>query len=806
MYTEYFGLQKAPFNSTLDPSMFYASPQHEEAMASLVYAVQERKGLVVVTGDVGTGKSLLGHMLLTQVSGGATAAVINNSHLLGADLLQAVAREFQLPVEPDFSTMELLSSLEEFFFTQQAKGRHTLIVIDDAHTFAEAHFEQLRLICNLESKDGKLAQIVLLGQFHLQNILQKPRMKQLSQRIFRTFHLSRFNREQTESYIKYRLTTGGLGDQDSVFTDESLDIIYQFSDGTPRLINNLCDNLLLSAFSDNTKVINADRTNMVIDEMMASAEAVGEATLATGQPDDIDKAITQITDQYVQSLENQINELESATINTDQRIQELHRLSAKLRAQELKFSEHQGAIDAKVRDLHRLTVSLQEQEHTLSQRESVLANRLQELRALSERLDGQEKRLAEREARLTEQLLQLDKTSKLIIEQDQKLAERTAFLDNKMTNKQVAFDRELNESRRAINRKWAEMKDMVAQSQERDLLNQNRMTALDRRLQDFTRLEQQIAQKEERLTKFLDDAEQRVSVRIADLNSSIEHLQHTMTTADKLQQKLIHSVKELEQIEQHATTLLQQPRDLLEKTEQQQEQVDRMRKLVQQASESLQQSVSMASEAKKESKAQCQRLDEATGTAEDVIEELSEQTAKTHKLRDVFREIYNHTEKQVSRLETQMQNTDIAVGRFGKMIHELQETAEKPQQLMKELRSMGSLAERNLHDGQVRLGELSSMIARAEKARQSIEALITATRRVAEKTRPMNIARTPLENRDETEITEPAAVERPSTLTQKIETLAEAVRRARSPQTGNAQPFVPPDVNEITMAQNETTQ
>lgn len=164
MYTEFFGLREAPFNSTSDPRFFFPSPQHEEALACLVYSVQERKGLVVVTGDVGSGKSLVTHMLVHRLGNTAETAVLSTSHLGGTEMLQGICREFQIPIDAGFNTMEVLASIEEYLLAVSAKDRGGVLIVDDAHALSETNFEQLRLISNLEVAQGKLLQIVLCGQ------------------------------------------------------------------------------------------------------------------------------------------------------------------------------------------------------------------------------------------------------------------------------------------------------------------------------------------------------------------------------------------------------------------------------------------------------------------------------------------------------------------------------------------------------------------------------------------------------------------------------------------------------------------
>ncbi|MCG3136513.1 MAG: hypothetical protein HJJLKODD_00347 [Phycisphaerae bacterium] len=786
MYTEFFGLREAPFNGTLDPKFFFASPQHEEALASLIYAAKEKKGLVVVTGEVGMGKTMLSRLMLTHLGSQVSTAVINNSQLPGTDILPAICREFQIPFEPTGTTMELLATLEDYLLTQQSKDRNSLIVIDDAHTLQEVHFEQLRLVSNLEVAGGKLVQIVLLGQFHLQNLLKRSSMKQLSQRIFRSFHLTRFKQEQTESYIQHRLRVAGFSRTEALFTPEALDIIHQYADGTPRLINNLCDNLLISAFSSGQSIIDAPQVQLVIDEIVTGSEE--NAAAFNQQPDEVDQAISQMTEQYVQSLENQINELETAAVDTDRRIQELHRLSAKLRSQELKFNEHQGLIDSKLRDLHRLTVVLQEQEHTLSNREKSLTTRLEELRILSDKLDTQEKALAEREARMGQQVQEMNRATQLLVDQDQKLTERATFIDKKLANRQVAFDQELNECKRLINRKWTEIKDLVTIAQDQEQDRQKRIELLDQRLGRYDNLLQQLNSQEQQLHA----SKMQIQGVISESQSIRQEFEASFSARQTDAQQLVTQLDHLLNV---ATTLLNQPQEILVKTARQVEQVERMSTIVQQASEALQKSVERSVETSKKATVQgettCQRLTELDENAQESIVDLNQQVSRTQKLREVLGQIYKHSEEQVHRLSEQVRDADQVVGRMTKKIAELRDTVEKPTQLMRELRTMGSATERNLHDGQLRLNELQNMIEKADRARKSIEALIHATRLVAEKRRPVAPAEAEMisSSRVNQELAEAALTERQSSLTQKIESLAETMRKSRI--TPTVKPVIP---------------
>jgi type II secretory pathway predicted ATPase ExeA len=758
MYTDFFGLREAPFNSTQDSRFFFPSPQHEEALACLVYAVQERKGLVVITGDVGSGKSLAIHMLVKRLGTNVEAVALSTSQLAGMDLLQGVCREFQIPIDAGANTMETLASLEEYLLSVSGKDRPAVLILDDAHALSETNLEQLRLISNLEVSGGKLMQIVLSGQQDLNQCLQRNSAKQLRQRVFRNYHITRLSSDLTRSYIRLRLEVAGQADSE-IFEDSALELIHEYANGIPRLINNLCDNLLLSAYSDDAKTVDRKRVNLVIDEMMASSEAHG-AAVSDRCPDDVDQAISEITNQYVQSLETQIGELEAAGADTDQRIHELHPLSAKLQAQELKLNEHQPMIDGKIRDLHRLTAKLQAQEESLASREKNLTQRVEELQALSERLDTQDKRMSEREVKLAQQLRDVQRLSASLVEQDSKLSERADFIDKKLANRQVAFDRELNECKRAINRKWEVIKQLMAQYELKETTRTKRLAAMDQQILRFEQSRGAIAD----MTKRQDDL---------------------VESAKGVQSDLEHKTRQSEQAGAHLSQLLQktelmlnQPKEIMATAERQMEQADRMTKIVQKATDSLQKTVRESVDSSKKLTAEGKQLSERMeGIVEDAttsLDELEKRCAKTHELREVLRQIYDQSASRVQELGTLMTDTERAMAKLPKQLDQLRENSVHPTRLMKELRSVGSAAERNLHDGQLRLAELRTMIERANKARKSIEALVTATRRVADNRRstapPKQI------NADLIDCGQSQS----NTLADKIDSLTEAVRRSQA--------------------------
>ncbi|MCH8243490.1 MAG: AAA family ATPase [Planctomycetes bacterium] len=303
MYAEFFGLRELPFNNTPDPRFFFSTSDHEEALASLVYAVQERKGFVLLTGEVGAGKTLVSRMMLKHFGSQIAFASIHHAIQSGSDLLEALCSEFQLSVEQGASQNTLVHTLHDFLLAEFSKDVPVVLVLDEAQALTVDAFEQLRMIGNLEADDAKLLQIVILGQPELQQRFSSSEFRQLRQRIFRTFHLPAMTRDLTEEYIRHRLTIAGAPHTD-FFDRPAIDRIYKHSNGLPRLINTICDNAMLSAYSANCRRMDDEFIENSVAHMMSlgsdhpsreegptntTQQAAGPAPLsrAAGVPDDL---------------------------------------------------------------------------------------------------------------------------------------------------------------------------------------------------------------------------------------------------------------------------------------------------------------------------------------------------------------------------------------------------------------------------------------------------------------------------------------------------------------------------------------
>lgn len=247
MYLQYFGLREMPFNITPDPKFLYLSPTHHEALEHLRYGVNEKKGFIVLTGEVGCGKTTLCRRLLDDLEGqNVETALILNPRLSETELVQAILHE--LGVEPiKGSHQDLLDQLNRHLLGLIAQGKEILVVIDESQNMTTEGLEHLRLLSNLETNTQKLLQILLIGQPELKDKLKRPELRQLRQRILVYCELKPLNREQISQYVRHRLTLAGANGK-PWFSARAISRIHRQSQGIPRLVNNLCDKSLLAAF------------------------------------------------------------------------------------------------------------------------------------------------------------------------------------------------------------------------------------------------------------------------------------------------------------------------------------------------------------------------------------------------------------------------------------------------------------------------------------------------------------------------------------------------------------------------------
>jgi general secretion pathway protein A len=253
MYKAYFGLSENPFNLSPDPQFFYRSPQHEEALANLIYGVRSRKGFIVLTGEVGTGKTTMLECLRDYLDAQRIEfAFVFNSRLTPEQFFEMMAYDFQLQCDRKSKT-SVLFALNDLLVEQAERGRTCVLIVDEAHNLEWDVLEEVRLLGNLENRQGKLLQIILAGQPELDRKLDAPNLRQLKQRVVLRCSLNSLEPAETTAYIESRLERAGMANQ-RIFSPEMLEEIHRRSRGIPRLINLICDNLLVTGFAMETKV------------------------------------------------------------------------------------------------------------------------------------------------------------------------------------------------------------------------------------------------------------------------------------------------------------------------------------------------------------------------------------------------------------------------------------------------------------------------------------------------------------------------------------------------------------------------
>jgi len=246
MYERFYGLKESPFNVTSDPHFLYLSGKHKEALSLLRYGVEQRKGFIEITGDIGTGKTTLCRALLNELSSTTKTAFILNPKLPVLQFLRVIMEDFGILL-PKRNKVEMIKGLNAFLLDQLSRGHNVVLIIDEAQNLDNKMLEEIRLLSNLETVQEKLIQIILVGQPELRDKLALPDIAQLRQRIAIRYHIRPLERNEVGEYIKHRLTVAGSNGS-ILFTEDAIGFIYSYSKGVPRLINVVCDRALLLGY------------------------------------------------------------------------------------------------------------------------------------------------------------------------------------------------------------------------------------------------------------------------------------------------------------------------------------------------------------------------------------------------------------------------------------------------------------------------------------------------------------------------------------------------------------------------------
>lgn len=266
MYEAYFRLKENPFGTTPDPRFLYKGKAHREALAYLAYGVFRKKGFLALTGEVGIGKTTIVRAFIQTFHPCLEVAFILNTRVSFDDLLFMLLTDLGVESKND-TKVAMLSALNQYLIEQYAENQNPLLIIDEAQNLSPEVLEELRMLSNLETDEQKLLQIVLVGQPELNRLLLRDDMRQLRQRIPGVFHMQFLSREEVSSYIRYRLGVAGLKNGQLVFSETAVDAIHRYSSGIPRLINMLCDRVLLKGYLQKTHVVQKDLVEASILEL-----------------------------------------------------------------------------------------------------------------------------------------------------------------------------------------------------------------------------------------------------------------------------------------------------------------------------------------------------------------------------------------------------------------------------------------------------------------------------------------------------------------------------------------------------------
>ncbi len=292
MYKSFYNLQRNPFEITPDPSFLFPTTRHNEALASLYYGVTAHRGFVVLTGEVGTGKTLILRSLLGLLQRRDVAfALIFNPTLSPLEFIRYIASDFGLPVTGKAKD-ELIHVLNDFLLRQHEKGLTSLLVVDEAHHLSSEILEEIRLLTNLETSQQKLLQIVLAGQPEFDQILDSHELRQLKQRIALRCHLEALGLQQTKDYMSRRLSIAGADASSQIFSEAAIEAVFRHSRGIPRLINTICESALLAGYAKQAptippEIIDGVARDLRLGVVVAEPKPSGARPLKDQEPHEI---------------------------------------------------------------------------------------------------------------------------------------------------------------------------------------------------------------------------------------------------------------------------------------------------------------------------------------------------------------------------------------------------------------------------------------------------------------------------------------------------------------------------------------
>jgi len=265
MYEQFFGLESRPFDISPDPRFLFMTPQHARAVANIKFALMNRDSFVIITGEIGIGKTTVLNAVLEELGPEYVTAKLTHTTLTHIELLQALLSEFGMPNYTKKKVL-LLDTLRDFFLQQNKQGKHIVIIVDEAQNLSAPALEELRLLSCIDTADRKIVSIVLTGQRGLDDVVDSPGLRQLRQRARLRQRLEALCEEDTFEYIKYRLAVSG-GDADDIFDEEAIKEVHRLAFGIPRLINTLCDTAMMSSMVEENDKVTLDTVDTVVQEL-----------------------------------------------------------------------------------------------------------------------------------------------------------------------------------------------------------------------------------------------------------------------------------------------------------------------------------------------------------------------------------------------------------------------------------------------------------------------------------------------------------------------------------------------------------
>ena len=265
MYEKFYGFKCKPFDLLPDPRFLYLSQKHDLALSHLEYGVTDNKGFIVLTGDVGAGKTTLINFFLKKLIADVNTALIFNTNIDPTSFLEMVTKDFGLQTK-DSRRSTLYDTLYEFLLNEHVRGRRSVLIIDEAQNMPKETLEEVRMLSNFETEESYLLQIIMAGQPQLRRRLNDPELAQLTQRVSVYYHLSPLEKSEVGGYIEHRLKVSGYNSSHPLFSSDAIEKIYAYSSGVPRLVSSICDTALLYGYSDEIRAIDSDLIERVIKD------------------------------------------------------------------------------------------------------------------------------------------------------------------------------------------------------------------------------------------------------------------------------------------------------------------------------------------------------------------------------------------------------------------------------------------------------------------------------------------------------------------------------------------------------------